>query len=119
MEKQSYALIKSLNNFSVYIFHSHITAYVPNNVIKNILTWPDPEEKREKWIEVMLKYDLEINPTKLVKGQGLAKLMAGANYCESLKINFLYNVSSGSDSGLHVIKYFSFSSWYSDVVYVL
>jgi hypothetical protein len=27
-----------------------------------------------KWVTVMLEYDLEINPTKLVKGRGLANL---------------------------------------------
>ena len=118
MEKQTYALIKSLKDFRVYILHSHIIAYVPNNVIKNILTQLDPEGKIEKWIVVLLEYDLDIKPTKLIKGQGLAKLLTDANY-ESLKINFMSNVSSGSNSGLQVIKYFSLSPWYSDIVYVL
>ena len=68
MEKKSYALIKSLKDFKVYILHSHVIAYVPNNVVKNILTHPHPEGKRAKWIVVLLQYDLEINPTKLVKG---------------------------------------------------
>ena len=48
---------------------------MPNNVVKTIITQPDPEGKREKWIAVLLEYDLEIKPTKLVKGQGLANLM--------------------------------------------
>ena len=93
MEKQDYTLIKSLKGFRVYIFHSHIIAYVPNNVIKNIITQPDPEEKRAKRIAVLLEYNLKIKPTKLVKGRGFAKLMTCAN-CEALKINFLSNVSS-------------------------
>ena len=62
----------------------------------------------------MLEYDLEIKPTKLVKGLGLEKLMTDAN-CESLKVNFLSNVSSGLDSWLQVIKYFSLSPWYNDI----
>ena len=57
----------------MYILHSHIIAYVPRNVVKNILTQPNPEGKRAKWIVVLLENDLEIKPTKLVKGQGLAK----------------------------------------------
>jgi hypothetical protein len=32
--------------------------------------------KRGKWIATILEYDIEIKPTKLIKGQGLAKLMA-------------------------------------------
>ena len=118
MEKQVYALIKSLKDFRFYILHSHIIVYVLNNVINNTLTHPYPEGKREKWIGVLLEYDLEINPTKLVKGQRLDKLMTDAN-CESFKINFLSNVSSGSDLVLQVIKYFYLSLWYIDIVYVL
>ena len=83
MDKQAYALVKYLKYFRVYILHSHIVAYVPSNVVKSILTQLDPEGKRDKWIVVMLEYDLDIKPTKLVKGQGLDKLMIDSN-CESL-----------------------------------
>ena len=55
MDKQAYALVKSLKDFRVYILHSHIVAYVPNNVRKSILTQPDPEGKRYKWIVVPLE----------------------------------------------------------------
>ena len=83
----------------MYILHSHIIAYVPNNVVKNILTQIDPKVKREKWITVLLEYDLEISPTKLVKGEGLAKLMTDLN-CESLELNFLSNHSNQLYLGL-------------------
>ena len=118
MEKQTYALVKSLKDFRVYILHSHIIAYVPSNVVKNILTQPDPEDKREKWIAFLLEYDLEIRPTKLVKGQGLAKLMTNSD-CESLQLNFLSNHSKDLDSGLQVMEYFNLSPWYNDIVHVL
>lgn len=36
----------------------------------------------------MLEYNLEFRPTNLVKGQGLAKMMAQSN-CEVLGMNFL------------------------------
>ena len=75
MEKQAYALVKALKDFRVYILHSHIIAYVPSTVVKDILS-QDPNGKRRKWIVVILEYDLEIKPTKLIKGQGLAQLMA-------------------------------------------
>ena len=68
MEKQAYALIKYLKDFRVYVLHSHIIAYVPSNVVKSILTQLDPKGKREKWIVVLLEYDIEIKPTKLIKG---------------------------------------------------
>ena len=49
---------------------------VPLNVVKDILTQPNQKERRAKWISILLEYDLEIKPTKLVKGRGLAKMMA-------------------------------------------
>ena len=42
MEKQAYALVKALKDFRVYILHSHIIAYVPNIVVKDILS-QDPD----------------------------------------------------------------------------
>ncbi|MBO1695024.1 RNase H-like domain-containing protein, partial [Bacteroides uniformis] len=38
MEKQALALVKAIKDFIIYIIHSHIIAYVPNVVIKDILT---------------------------------------------------------------------------------
>jgi hypothetical protein len=92
MEKQAYALVKSLKEFRTYILHSHVIAYVPNNSVKDILTQPDPEGRRGKWIMAMLEYDLEIKPTKLIKGQGLTKLMVQSN-CDVLGINFIVDLS--------------------------
>ena len=79
MEKQALALVKALKDFRVYILHSHIIAFVPHTIVKDILS-QDPDGKRGKWIATILEYDLEIKPTKLVKGQGLEKLMAESNF---------------------------------------
>ena len=88
-------MVKALKEFRVYIIHSHTTAYVPNILVKDILTQPDPEGKRGKWIAVLLEYDLEIKPTKLIKGQGLSKLMAQTN-CELLGIKFITDFSDNT-----------------------
>ena len=69
--------------FRIYILHSKIITYVPNAAIKYILTQPYSEGKRGKWIAKITEYDVEIKPTKLVKGQGLAKLLEDSN-CEAL-----------------------------------
>ena len=88
MEKQAYALVKALKDFREYILYSHVFAHVPTTAVKGILTQPDPEGRRVKWIVTLLEYDIEIKPTKMVKGQGLAKMMKNSN-CESLHLNFL------------------------------
>ena len=38
MEKKAFALIRALKEFRVYIMQSHIIAFVPNSVVKEILT---------------------------------------------------------------------------------
>ena len=71
----------------MYILHSHTISYVPNVVVKDILSH-DLDGKRGKWIATILEYDLEIKPTKLIKGQGLAQLMAESNL-QALDINMI------------------------------
>ena len=80
-------MVNALKDFRVYILHSHTISYVPNIVVKDILS-QDPDGKRGKWIAMILKYDLEIKPTKLIKFQGLAQLMVKSNL-QALDINMV------------------------------
>ena len=93
MEKQAFSLFKAIKDFRVYILYSHIVPYVPNSVVKDILTQESPDGKRGKWIATILEYDIEIKPTKLIKGQGLAKLMDESNY-QALNINFIATIDN-------------------------
>jgi len=70
------------------MLHSHILHYVPNAAVKDVLVQTDLEGRRGKWIAALLEYDMEIKPTKLIKGQGLAKLMAESNL-QALDINII------------------------------
>ena len=72
----------------VYIVHAKVLSYVPSTVVKDVLTQPDIDGKRAKWISKLIEFDIEVNHTKLVKGQGLAKLMVEEN-CDLLRINFI------------------------------
>ena len=80
----------------------------------------DLKGRRGKWIAVMLEYDLEINPTKLIKGQGLSKLMVESNL-HSLDINLIATILDDEDGGscIQVSEMFLKSPWYSNIVYVL
>ena len=55
MEKQAYALVRSLKDFRVYILHSHVIAFLPNIVVKDILTQPNHEVRRGKWVAILLE----------------------------------------------------------------
>ena len=73
-------MVKSLKAFRVYFLHSNIIAYVPSAIVKDILIHPDIDRRIRKWISIILEFDLEIKPTKIFKGQGLAKLLVESNY---------------------------------------
>jgi hypothetical protein len=127
IEKQAYSLIKSLKDFIVYIFHARVVAYVPSAFVKDVLTQPDIDGNRAKWIAKMIEFDIEVKPTKLVKGQGLAKLMKEEN-CDILDINFIGKSSASLQTGVaveekhdiqEVAKNLSSCEWYSGIVHFL
>ena len=85
-----------------------------------MLTQSNPNGRREKWIAFRLEYDLEIKPTKLIKGRGIEKLMAQSKY-GALNLNQLdydagiFNVSEKST----ICPDFLASPWYKDIIFVL
>jgi ribonuclease HI len=118
MEKQAYALVKALKAFRVYVLHSKISAYVPSASVKDILIQPDIDGRRGKWIAKILEFDLEIKPTKLIKGQGLAKLMAESNY-KALGINLINEQAELSNRELQGTVPLTACLWYKDILYFL
>ena len=122
MEKQVYALVKALKFFSIYVFHSEVLSYFPNISVKEILVQPDSEGKRRRWIAKIMEYDVDIKPTKLVKGQGLAKLLAESN-CQVLDLHLvaeqLVQDSSTKYDKEHIFNRYLDSPWYEKIVYFL
>jgi hypothetical protein len=123
MEKQAYALVKALKYFRVYVLHSKVTAYMPSTSVKDILIQLDVDGRRGKWIAKILEFDLEIKPTKLVKGKGLAKLLDESN-CRVLGVRFINTCSENqvaessikiSHDGSSLAK----CTWYRDILYFL
>jgi hypothetical protein len=68
----------------------------------------------------MMEYDLDIKPTKLIKGQGLAKIMAQSDY-DNVGIHFFVNLleSPHKETIAWVSQEFIDSPWYADIIYVL
>ena len=91
-------------------------AYVPNAVVNDILTQEGIEGRRDKWIANILEYDIEINPTTLIKGQGLAKLMTETNF-QALDINELDNEQELATPQIN--EAFLQSPWYADICFIL
>jgi hypothetical protein len=125
LEKQAYALIKSLKDFRVYILQAKVIAFVPSTSVKDVLIQPDIDGKRSKWIAKLIEFDVEIKPAKLVKGQGLAKLLEEEN-CRLLEINLVSinadNVQSSEDKEgeeMQVSTHLANCKWYSHIVHFL
>jgi hypothetical protein len=114
MDKQAYALVKYLKVCRVYVLHSKIIAYVPSSIVKDILIQLDIDERRSK---------MEIKPTKLVKGQSLAKLLAESN-CKYLEVSFINTFSENQqakvfDRSLQDRPPLAECAWYKDIIYFL
>jgi hypothetical protein len=118
MEKQAYALVKALKSFRVYVLYSRITAYVPLASVKDILIQPDIDRRRGKWITKILEFYLEIKPTKLIKGQGLAKLLAESN-CKTLGISFINEQAEPSNKHFQGTLLLASCAWYKDILYFI
>jgi hypothetical protein len=110
-EKQAYALVKSLKHFRNYIGYNKIKAYVPYPVVKDVLSQQDCMGTRGKWVSKIQEYDLEIKPTKIMKGQGLAQMLTESNQ-EAIQM--------GESEQINVmISELEHDEWYSDIVYYL
>jgi hypothetical protein len=67
-----------------------------------------------------LEYDLEIKPTKLMKGQGISQMMTQSNF-ELLGVNFIVYLSQDVEEEVppQVSQKLLDSYWYSDIIFVL
>jgi hypothetical protein len=91
--------------------------------VKEILILSEIDGRRSRWIAKILKFDLEIKPTKLIKGQGLAILLAKCN-CKSLGVMFTNECSQNQkakpyDTNAQADPPLAGCPWYKDVIYFL
>ena len=74
IEKHAFTVVKALKNFWFYIMHSHSVVHVLDVAVKSILTQHDMGcNAQGSWIAKTQKYDIEIKPTKLVRGNALCR----------------------------------------------
>ena len=70
-----------------------------------------------------MEYDVDIRPTKLVKGQGLPKLLDKSN-CQALELHVMVEEPAQEENQAELEKekimdFYSTSTWYADIVYFL
>jgi ribonuclease HI/transposase InsO family protein len=115
-EKQAYALVKSLQHFRNYVGYNKIKAYVPYPAVKDVLSQQDCMGTRGKWVSKIQEYDLEIKPTKIIKGQGLAQMLTESNQ-EAIQIG--ESEQANSEQVNVITSELEHDEWYSDIVYYL
>jgi len=116
-------MVKALKDFRTYVLHSKIIAYVSTSFVKDILVQPNSDGRRGRWLAKIQEFDLEVKPTKMVKGQGLEKLLAESNF-RALGINHLESHGPIPDIGelddqtptVHIEDKVSSFDWYHDIV---
>ena len=67
-----------MKHFRLYLLKSHTKVIVPHSMVRTLLIQKEPGDRRGNLLTTLQEYDLEIKPTKLIKGQGLCKLIVEA-----------------------------------------
>jgi hypothetical protein len=68
----------------MYIFNSHVIAYVPSSSVKMLVNQQLREGKWANWLEKIKEYDIEFKPLKDIKGQGLCKLIGNGDSVDGM-----------------------------------
>jgi hypothetical protein len=68
-------MVKYLKHFQTYVGYNKIKSCVPYLVVKDVLSQQDCPGSRGKWVSQIQEYDLDIKPTKIIKGKGLENMM--------------------------------------------
>jgi hypothetical protein len=98
--------------FRCYLVGATVIVFVPSAVVKDIFSQHEVSGRRCRWINMIQEFNIDIQITKLVRGQGLAKLMAQSNL-DANQINLVYeDLKSNTYDVDHCV-------WYTNVIYYL
>lgn len=75
IDKKSFSIFKEVKHLQPFILKSCTRVIVPYPDVRNLLVHKEIGKKRVHWMTSLQEYDLEIKPTKIVKGQGICKMV--------------------------------------------
>ena len=118
IDKQTFAIFKYVRHLRPYILRSHTKIIVPHTAVRALLIQKEPGDRRGNWLTTFQEYDLEIKLAKLVKGQGLCKIVAEA---QDLQMEQEEGWENEVDLMQNEVLYMptSTNSWYNDMKYYL
>eukprot|EP00253_Pinus_taeda_P010665 PITA_10665 len=96
----------------ISFYSSNLQGYSSFLLSRQQLIQRELGEKRANWVTALQEYDLEIKPTKIVRGQGFCRLLAGAS-----------NIPESSDTDqsetINQINIIESESQYADLIFYL
>lgn len=72
-------MVKAIKAFKCYLVGATVISFVPSAAVKDIFSQQEVTGRRCRWINRIQEFNVDVQITKLVRGQGLAKLMTQAN----------------------------------------
>lgn len=111
-EKQAYALIKVVKDFRCYLMGETVVSYVPSVAVKDIFTQKEVLGRRCRWINKIQEFNIDVQITKLVRGQGLAKMMTQENL-DANQINQVEEEQRSYTCDMDLCD------WYVNIIYYL
>ena len=115
--KQAFTVLRVAKHFWPYLLRLHAKIIVPHSAFRYLLILKVPRDRRGNWLTSLQEYDLEINPTKLVKGQGLCKLVVEDLDSQEEEEGWENEVDMMQREVLYIPA--STNSWYNDLKYYL
>lgn len=112
VEKQVFAMFKSIKHFRPVLLKTHTKVIVPFSAMRQLLVQREVGEKRAKWITSLQEYDLDIKPTKIIRAQGFYRLLARAS-------NILEHEDLDNSLQINEISIMNYESQYVDLVFYL
>jgi hypothetical protein len=117
IDKQAYAVYKTVKHFRSYILKNHTKVIVPHPAVRSLFTQQDMGERRGNWMEVVQEFDLDKKPAKLVKGQGLCKLVVEAQDQVNKDSESENEMALWCDESSYISP--GLESWYDNLTYLL
>jgi hypothetical protein len=117
VDRQAYVVFKVVKHFRSYLLKSRTKVIVPYPAVRNLLVQKELGEKRANWVTSLQKYDLEITPSQIVRGQGLCKLVVDSE-TEQQKDNDTSHLEHHNHSLICSTQNLM-SPWYDDIRHYL
>jgi hypothetical protein len=71
VHKEAFPMFKVVKQFRPYILKNHTKVIIPQPVVRSLYMQKELGEGGGIWVTAMQEYDLEFNPTTIIKGKDL------------------------------------------------